>query len=438
MTTKSTKSLFLSKHSLVVEDGAQYLIIGLLQRTTVRVDKAIWNDVEAAKFSLSRHDHVELIEHLVDARILVDDTFEPLEYIRQQSAAARCNKEVFGLIVVPTLACNMSCHYCFENKTNRLNRAMSDMDERVIDFARTKLEIPDTKALSLRWFGGEPLIAPKHIERVTRRLQGICNQLGKDFAADIVTNGFFLTPLLAQSLSEVGVKTAQITLEGSKRHHDSIRSHGREGSYERILSNIESCFGLIDVNLRIHVTPEGVEGIQQLLLDLKARSLDKMLKSIYFAPLFDFKQRDPNSQFQAKSSGFLSSEEFASLQATLLKRAIELGFDTKDPLDIDYGVCTALREHTAVIHSDGSLAKCYLDAGDQSEAFGLFDGTITKEANLSKWSMQDFSLDEDCANCAFLPACLGGCSKHRYTNADKRFICTPLKYNAKEVLTAYF
>ncbi len=105
-----------------------------------------------------------------------------------------------------------------------------------------------------------------------------------------------------------------------------------------------------------------------------------------------------------------------------------------DPLEADYGVCTALRENTVVINADGTLAKCYMDAGDSVESYGNISEGILNSENLVKWRRQSFLKDSECRECTMAPVCLGGCSKEVQDGADKAVICTPLKYNYRELL----
>lgn len=428
----------LSNHTIVVDDDDEVLVVGLLKRTAVRIKKTVWSQVKKSAFVPTDRAHSELIQHLVASRAIKESSFDETEFVRQQSAFARADPTVFGIIIVPTLSCNMSCHYCFEQKSNRLNREAETLVDKIEHFVVSKLNNAETEALSLRWFGGEPLIRPKLVEDASTALRRLAQSMGKRFVGDIITNGYFLDRSTSARIANAGITKAQITLEGDRDHHDSIRRHGISGSFDRILDNIATAENLIEISVRVHVTPESKDTIGKLFEQLKARGLEAIIKSLYFAPLFNFRQDDPSRQFQDGSSGFLSSQEFAEIQHKLLKDAVANGFSTPDPLDVDYGVCSAVRDNTAVVHSDGSLAKCYLDAGDLSESFGTVYEGITQKQNLQKWREAEYANDPECASCTFSPVCLGGCSKHRASNPDKRFICTPLKFNAEKVLTTYY
>jgi len=84
-----------------------------------------------------------------------------------------------------------------------------------------------------------------------------------------------------------------------------------------------------------------------------------------------------------------------------------------------------------VIGPKSHLFKCYLDFDGEEEAIGNVSQGIDQK-RLAQWSDYDFSKDQICRSCTFLPVCLGGCPKNEMTDADKSVICTPLKFSFHE------
>ncbi len=431
----------LSRYTLTVPIENQVLVAGLLRRTVILLDADVWSTLLA---SLEVNDYPSealpsgLFEQLRDSRIIVDQDFDEFGYVRIQSAAARIRSDVVSFVLVPTMNCNMACHYCFENSDNDAGRFDAETAENIVEHARRELIKTHAKMLHVRWFGGEPLQALTDIQSISKKLQTCCQELGRKFHGDIITNGVGLNRQVAVTLRECGIRSAQITFEGEKRRHDKIRRVSKQGSYDEIVRNVLSGKDYLSFTARVHVAPYNIEGVPELLLDLQHKGLHEILQSIYFAPLFNYRQGDEQRQFQGKNPLYLSSLDFSRKEVELLRRAIELGFTTNDPLDADYGACTALRECTTVINMDGTLAKCYLDAGDRSEIFSSLDGSISSDFNLTKWMQSDFLLDADCAACKFAPVCMGGCTKKSMKARDKSAICTSLKYNFKSILPLYY
>ena len=136
--------------------------------------------------------------------------------------------------------------------------------------------------------------------------------------------------------------------------------------------------------------------------------------------------------YESDRKKFATAEEFAAMQIELLTKAKALGFQLKDWLDVSYGICTAVKDGTFVVDPDGSLFKCYLDVGDQTEAFGNLDNSFENVSNIDKWLNIELPKDEECASCPVMPLCLGGCTKQWHKGASKEMICSPLKYNIRK------
>lgn len=430
----------LSKHSIVTPSGSHVFVTGLLERAVVKVPTEDWDLLVRQKFDpgecLNTSDGA-LIQQLKDSKIIVDDDFNELRYIVERSAASRAVSDTFGLVIVPSMSCNMNCHYCFEDKSDRSELSNINSDA-LAELAKSELEDSRVSNLYVRWFGGEPLNNPKLLQAVMKKLTDVTNKIGKRIGGDIVTNGYDLTGDLAQELSLMGLNSAQITFEGKKRQHDRIRRVGHLGSYDRLLENILAASEFMQIRIRIHVAPYNLPGIAEMLKDFSEKGLQQAIAYIYFAPLFNYKQSSKDTAFHDNSKLFLSSQDFAEKAVGLTNIARELGFTLADPLDAHYSVCTALREYTAVVNPDGSLSKCYMDAGDRSEAYGSLTDGIFAEDNLRKWRQINFADDDECRDCTFSPICLGGCAKESMNRADKSVICTPLRYNIDELIPIHY
>jgi uncharacterized protein len=176
----------------------------------------------------------------------------------------------------------------------------------------------------------------------------------------------------------------------------------------------------------------------------------KHVDKIYFAALFNFRShvRDEvstqlpilsaSTPFEADGKRFMNSHDFAQVQVKLLERSLKLGFDIPDFLDASYGICTAVRDNMFVVDADGNLTKCYADLGSTTESIGTLDRGPEMNSNLAKWMDVDIPRDDECRDCRFLPTCLGGCSKQWHEGASKDVICTPLRYNADQMIKLYF
>lgn len=419
-----------SRYNLYVENIDRVRVISLLTGSVVEMHSSVAAGLLAGRLSDLP---AELVAELATSLILVPERFDERAFVLARTAQARRQRDQLSLIVVPTLGCNLSCHYCFEAKR----------DESLSDAAIERLDtsvaacLGDYASLHIQWFGGEPLRALPQIEGLSVLLRARCAQAGKAYGAEIVTNGVLLTDKTAQALASWGVGSAQVTFDGDARLHDRVRfGTGRAPTFDVIVENVAAASAHLKVKVRIHVAPYSVDNIFKLLDQLAERKLTTAVDALYFAPIFNYSQEARHTSFSPNDRRFLSASDFARVQASLLERAWALGFRSPDPLSAAHGICAAASQNSIVVNADGSLTKCYMDVGDRTEAFG--DATVLAEAlaQSTKWS--EYGLDDaECLSCTFLPICLGGCPKQKMEDADKAVICTPLRYNYGAVLGRY-
>lgn len=377
----------------------------------------------------------EFVSTLKQHLFLLDDDFDEIAHIQYRSRQERFDKRQLGLVIAPTFGCNFNCHYCFEEKTdsslNEVNQA------RLIELVRQQL--PGRESLSVQWFGGEPLAALPVIDRLSQAFIQIAQSEKASYAATVITNGFLMTEAASRLLAARGVQLAQITLDGDRALHDRTRFERRhEGTFDVILENIRHASAMFGIKLRIHVAPFNLASVFALLDTLAAESMQTHVAEMYFAPLFNYRTSMKGQAYATDGKRFMNSQTFAAAQAPLLQKAVAMGFQIPDFLDVSYGICTAVRDNTLVVDSSGSLLKCYKDVGVAAEAVGSLSTGIVQSAKLQKWMAAEVPRDEECRNCRFMPVCLGGCSKQWHEGASKDVICTPLRYNAEQMIRLYF
>lgn len=428
-----------SKYVLEIPlDDDEVSLVGLHLRTAITLPRTTLMVVrEALEAGVPFESSVaSLANFMVRNEMLVPDDDDELDRIARRTIAARAVSGTFTAIVVPTMRCNLRCHYCFQSHDDHgRESAPLSSESTLLAFLAQELEQRNLNRLHVRWFGGEPLLALDQIARFSHEVVDYCERAKKEYTADIVTNGVLLTADSALRLLSYQVRHVQVTFDGDRTLHNRIRrGDGVADSYGAILENIASAPPELKIRARVHVAPYNLDAIPRLLDDLVASGLHRKLQAIYFAPLFNYDQTSKGTAFERQDRLFLTSRDFAHFQVPLHKRALEMGFSMADPLEADYGVCTALRENTVVINADGTLAKCYMDAGDSVESYGNISEGILNSENLVKWRRQSFLKDSECRECTMAPVCLGGCSKEVQDGADKAVICTPLKYNYRELL----
>ncbi len=127
-----------------------------------------------------------------------------------------------------TQRCNLSCRHCGSDcgrdpRPGELTAAewTAFLERLARDFSRRRVVLVLT--------GGEPLCAP-HLAAIVGKIHSL------RFAWGIVTNGWALTPRLADGLLARGLQSVTVSLDGPETAHDRLR--GRAGSFRRAVSGL--------------------------------------------------------------------------------------------------------------------------------------------------------------------------------------------------------
>lgn len=128
-----------------------------------------------------------------------------------------------------TYRCNLSCRFCYAGckctKAPDSREMTTEQVKRVLDIIRHDAEVP-----SVSWTGGEPTLRSDLVE-LTEYAVGI------GMRVNLITNGTNITGDLAGSLKSVGLRSAQVSLEGPDAEaHDSLTQV--DGSFARTLDGV--------------------------------------------------------------------------------------------------------------------------------------------------------------------------------------------------------
>ena len=74
----------------------------------------------------------------------------------------------YRLTINPTLNCNFSCWYCYE--THNKKYMSNEVKQRILKLIDNIVSKQDIQYFELDWFGGEPLLYPDIIERVSLKI----------------------------------------------------------------------------------------------------------------------------------------------------------------------------------------------------------------------------------------------------------------------------
>ncbi len=268
----------------------------------------------------------------------------------------------YAATVLTSTDCNLTCSYCFQNEvsvpgaTSRIEtvRLRASTVVSIRTFLAQQMARQGVQALSLLLFGGEPLL---NLAGCIRLLDE-CRPLGLA-DAQMVTNAVLLTARTATRLATTGLTGVQVSIDGGRESHDSLRLTRRgRATYDRILRNVSEAAQATDLDwhFRVNVSHRNVHTLHGLVRDLADCGVRR--KSLHLALIDDVGIGFGNDLRLGK--------DLAKTFVDVYTMAIGLGFGATVSADgtRDCPYCARVGgAEGAVINADGSLYSCWATAG---------------------------------------------------------------------------
>ena len=388
-----------SRFNLLVDQTDQHaLVFNSFSRGFVELEKEIYRKLEAG--TLDPDD--EVTRELKKGFFLLDDDVDELKVLEARNRIERYKGFRLGLIVLPALNCNFSCEYCFEQKKKIF--MPPEIEDALVKFIEGRAR--EIKQLKIGWFGGEPLLAPKIIDRLAKRIIELCEKHGVEYHSDLTTNGYLLNQKTIDWLKEIRVEKIQVTIDGDRETHDQRRrlKNGKP-TFDVILNNIKLAAGHFTMPIRLNIDRKNAWKAKNLLPILAEHGLqDKVY--VYYGIVVGLTKACKDYE-----SSCLDADELTKIMLLLHKDAVESQYDFI-PFPYPFtnvGGCGAMRPDFFVVDPDGYLHKCLNPVGNKDEAVGHISRPIEFNPRLVTYLTWDAMEDEVCSKCDILPVCSGGC-----------------------------
>ena len=375
---------------------------------------------------------LKAVADLAKYKFIVDDNLDELELSQEFSAKQRYNEKSLKLVIAPTLKCNFSCPYCYEVSQDRSMNKQVQKD--IIEFVRCKVESSPVEAISVVWYGGEPLLCQSIISAMSAELLQICNNKQIKYGASIITNGYLLNETSAGILKNAHIRFAQITVDGPKHVHNqrrSLRDKPEVDTYAKIIEGINLLNREdIRVSIRMNADIANKNSLEAGIKDLAQFVLDKDCSSVYIARVF------PTNEGHCTEC--MSQKEFGLQLLNCVRQAYAYGF--QDAVQKSYPklrlhYCSATLQNNYVFDPDGFIYKCWNDVGLPHNSIGvihdwLYHGKKLEDSAWLSYSALNF---EKCRNCSVLPICGGSCPRETIYN-DSSPKCELYRYVLQDLL----
>ncbi|MBL7787087.1 MAG: radical SAM protein [Chitinophagales bacterium] len=366
--------------------------------------------------------HPSFYQALVDNGFVVEDNTNEIDKVSQLIDSVDKQEDRYILIVNPTMNCNFKCWYCYEThiKDSKMDATTLEKVSQHIKYVVENK--PSLKEFIVSFFGGEPLL---YYDKVVVPLLKYANQItqkhGLNFQADFTTNGFLIKPNMVDTFKELSVNHFQITLDGDKEHHDTIRFVSKKrGSYDDIVQNIILLANNgLPVTVRINYTAHNLDNLTSILEDLTLLTPEgKQNITISLHKVW----QETDKSLGTKVNTFIN----------LAKKA---GFNTAQDILIDSvrNSCYADKNNHATINYNGEVFKCtardFKSGNKEGELHS--DGSITW--NDKFYSRMQIKLqNKPCLECAILPICGGGCSQQAIEHIGVDYCVNDFDENKKK------
>lgn len=280
--------------------------------------------------------------------------------------------ETLHLVLLPTEVCNFRCVYCYEDF--RYKR----MEPWVVRGAKALISrrAASLAQLTISWFGGEPLLARDVIDDVMGHVREISRlHPNLRIASDATTNGYLLTPAVADRLLDLGVTRYQISFDGPREWHDKKRVlAGGKGTFDWIWGNLLALRGMnrdFTVTIRVHVDRTNAEVIPRFIDECAEAFGGDSRYEMFIRGLS--RLGGPNDA----DLPVFEKEEGEAVFEKLRAYARSRGMRTMVARASD-SICYAARANSFVVRANGRLNKCTVSLEHPNNQVGHIreDGTV--------------------------------------------------------------
>lgn len=186
------------------------------------------------------------------------------------------------LILHITERCNLRCRYCFQSEINAMPDMELPMGKSAIDWFLAN--IGDTKKMTIRYFGGEPMLKFELIEALTNYADEQAVGKGLELEYQITTNGTILSQKILDFCKNHRISLL-FSIDGRQACHDKNRvtPTGR-GSFGMISRNFPLIFSY-DKTIKLGARLTFVSDTIHLLADNLEFLAETGFPVLSFAPI---------------------------------------------------------------------------------------------------------------------------------------------------------
>ena len=420
----------ISKYTRLICDKDRYFVYNSLSNFFGQIEEELYTLLSQKENNHLSADELntESVEILMKKNIITENDDDDILKYAAVIKGRRNIANSLHLTIAPTMDCNFSCPYCFETKEKG---KMDDATiKNIIEFVKNQSHV---NAIRITWFGGEPLLYPDVVEKISEGLAAACTI---PVSAKIITNGYFLNEKNIALLEKAKVNAIQLTIDGLPETHNKIKfTKTDNNTFETVLNNIDT-FSKLNSSVTLAVRVNIDKNNQQEFYKLHAFFADRYRhhKNIFLVPAFI----TATTKKPCKDSCLISNVEKFSIfkDFAQIMNKTNMIYPNNSIHE-----CAARNSTTWAIAPNGDLYKCWEIIGNRKYKIGELteEGvkiTDHKQYNRYLYGADPFE-DTSCNQCYSLPICGGGCPhkriENKFNNQDYD-LCTHFKENIDDYL----
>jgi len=374
---------------------------------------------------------------------IIKESIDEKAVLKMMSMLGRYSSEQFHLVIMPTMACNFACTYCFQQEDTEL---MSfELQQALVKWVETRLKVANN--FQVGWFGGEPLLGFKCIDYLSGEFMRLCDKYDVEYGAAMSTNGYLMDQKVIDRFADWKLRHVQVTLDGPPDIHNQSRllKNAMHDTYDTLVGNLEKVYETYPdfvVMLRVNVSEESIKHVPRFFDNLP--EVIRQIAHMYLAEIYQcssFLSADPSENPTENTTPVhnLTGKEMRKkmTEMNLMGAKYRKQFPCSDAqgryeryqMSPKAGYCQAQYANQFVIGPRGAISKCPVSYQNELKIGQLHpDGTAT--FNLQKmamWMGGDFFERKSCSRCKMLPTCMGGCTSATLKYPETAGCAAPIK-----------
>jgi uncharacterized protein len=404
----------ISQYNLIVPlKTGKYIVYNTLHDSILVADTELKHALEHNIDALAK-EHIAVLSNM---GMVIDNDVDEKSILSFKYHKEKYSSPYSIFVILPTLACNLACKYCYERSSGLPSKTMdSETIKDTIAFIKKMALEDNTKTILIKFYGGEPLLNVDACATICKEVSVFAGQHGLQCAVVLQSNGTLLTESVIDTLSPY-ITYVELTLDGPQSVHDKTRIYkDGTGTYQDIITALDTATTK-GIHAVVRINVQEPQDLHNVLTDLTEKGFkDRKNLQFYYAQTSNFGLCE---LFSNNQLCYEDENKALDMSPQLRKIIKNLGWENHlEAPDViqkqKFVSCNNEKKARYVIDPDGDIYLCFFRAGQkQYKAGSLKNGSTFGPLYYQMLARNPLQFEE-CAHCVYLPLCGGGCAMRAY------------------------